>query len=70
VPISRQELIRRLRALGFGEPEIGGKHAAMRGRGVKIAIPNPHGGREIDDALLLRILRQAGVTRQEFDEVK
>ncbi len=42
----------------------------MKGRGRRLTIPNPHSGKDIDDSLLTRILRQAGVTRKEFDEVK
>lgn len=69
MPISRQELIRRLALLGFTGPRPGGKHAAMRGRGRRVTIPNPHSGREIDDALLGRILRQAGVDKEEFNNI-
>jgi predicted RNA binding protein YcfA (HicA-like mRNA interferase family) len=70
VPISRKELIRRLIQLGFSSPCSGGKHFVMKGRGRRLTIPNPHSGKDIDDSLLTRILRQAGVTRKEFDEVK
>ena len=70
MPISRRELIKRLQQLGFSEPKPGGKHAVMtRGR-MRIAVPNPHGGKDIDDALLRRILRQAEVTLEEFNKTK
>jgi hypothetical protein len=38
--------------------------------GLRLALPNPHGSKDIDDALLGRILRQAGVTRKAFDEAR
>ena len=41
----------------------------FRGRSWVI-IPNPHGAQEIDDALLSRILRQAGISREEFERVR
>ncbi len=40
----------------------------MRGT-HKIAIPNPHGS-DIEDGLLYRILRDAGISREEFDNIK
>jgi len=36
----------------------------------RLALPNPHGSQDIEDALLMRILRQAGVTRQEFEQAR
>jgi hypothetical protein len=34
---------------------------------VRLILPNPHRA-DISDALLLRVLRQAGITRNEWDE--
>lgn len=70
MPISRKELIRRLRKLGFTGPETGGRHMIMLKGELRLAVPNPHGSQDIDDALLRRILRQAGVTSQEFESAK
>ena len=67
MPISRDELIRRLRRLGFVGPEPGGKHSFMLKGSLRLTLPNPHGTREIDDALLTRILRQVGISREDFD---
>jgi len=39
----------------------------LRGQ-LRLAIPNPHGSQEVDDALLRRILRQAGITAEEFEK--
>ena len=67
MPISRRDLIKRLRSLGFRGPEPGTRHAVMLKGGLRLVIPNPHGSQDIDDVLLSRILRQAGLTREEFD---
>ena len=66
-PVSRRDLIRALRALGFDGPVSGGRHQFMVRRDGVITIPNPH-GKDIGIGLLSRILRQAGVTRSEWEE--
>ena len=65
-PISRRELVRNLRQLGFAGPYSGGKHQIMQRGDVTISIPNPHRG-DIGREFLLRILRQAGVSREEWE---
>ena len=65
-PVSRAVLIRRLRQLGFEGPIVGGKDQFMLGRGRRLILPNPHMG-EIGPMLLIRILRQAGVSRDEWE---
>jgi predicted RNA binding protein YcfA (HicA-like mRNA interferase family) len=64
-PIKRRELIAYLRALGFEPPVAGGEHQYMKGRGRKLRIPNPH-AEEISRGLLVRILRQGGIDREEW----
>ena len=64
-PVSHQELVRRLRKIGFAGPFAGGKHLFMVKDEQRLAIPNPH-RREIGPALLSRILRQAGVERDAW----
>mgnify|MGYP001561745355 CR=1 FL=1 len=59
-PVTRRELIRRFKQLGFTGPVEGAKHAFMVKSDLKVRIPNPDRG-EIDGALLREILRQAGV---------
>lgn len=66
-PISRRDLIRALRALGFEGPFSGGRHQFMMRGDVVITIPNPH-GKDISIGLLSRVLRQAGVARSEWEE--
>ncbi len=64
-PVSRRELIRKLKTLGFDGPYPGGKHQWMSRDGLRLTIPNPHGG-AIDPGLIRRILRQAGITLDEW----
>ena len=64
-PVSRRELIHRLKALGFEGPFPGGKHEWMRRDDLRLTIPNPHGG-AIDPGLIRRILRQAGIAVEEW----
>ena len=64
-PVSRRELVRKLKSLGFEGPFPGGKHQWMRRNGLRLTIPNPHQG-TIDSALIRRILRQAGITVDEW----
>jgi predicted RNA binding protein YcfA (HicA-like mRNA interferase family) len=60
-PVSRRELVRKLRALGFEGSFPGGKHEWMRREKLRVTIPNSHAG-AIDPGLIRRILRQAGIT--------
>jgi predicted RNA binding protein YcfA (HicA-like mRNA interferase family) len=64
-PISRSNLVRALRKAGFEGPFAGGKHAFMVRGNLTLSIPNPHRG-DIGRDLLSRILRQAGVSREEW----
>ena len=64
-PVSRRELVRKLKVLGFEGPFPGGKHQWMRRARLRITIPNPHGD-AIDPGLIRRILRQAGITLDEW----
>lgn len=65
-PVKRTDLIRYLRKLGFGGPYSGGKHQFMIRSGAVVRVPNPHQG-DIGKELLVRILRQAGVSRDEWE---
>jgi len=66
-PLSRRELIARLRALGFAGPFAGGRHEFMVRGEVRLVLPNPHRG-EIGVDLLKRLLRQAGIKEEEWQE--
>jgi predicted RNA binding protein YcfA (HicA-like mRNA interferase family) len=64
-PISWRDLVKRLQELGFEGPYAGGKHPQMRRGDVTLIISNPHEG-DISVGLLSRLLRQAGVSREEW----
>lgn len=64
-PVSWKNLVKRLRELEFQGPYAGGKHPQMRRDDVTVIIPNPHEG-DISTGLLSRLLRQAGVSREEW----
>ena len=65
IPVSWNDLVKRLRELGFEGPYAGGRHPQMRRGDVTVIIPNPHEG-DISVGLLSRLLRQAGVSREEW----
>lgn len=66
-PISRTDLIRGLRSFGFRGPYPGGNHAYMERDSLRVRIPNPHQG-DIGVGLLARILRQAGISRDAWEQ--
>lgn len=65
--ISRKELVKRLRKLGFRGPFSGGKHQFMVKDKLKLRIPNPHGASDISYFLLKEILRQADISNEQWD---
>jgi len=67
-PIKRKSLIRHFRHLGFEGPFSGGRHQYMVCGSIVIRIPNPHQG-DIAKDLLARILRQAAISREEWEEL-
>lgn len=66
--ISHRELIRRFRKLGFDGPYSGGRHLFMVKASLKVRIPNPH-GKDISIFLVNEILRQAGISKKEWDNL-
>ena len=67
-PISRKELIRRFRSLGFTGPISGSRHQFVVKGDLKVRIPNPHKGGNIDWSLVKEILRQAGIKTSDWDK--
>lgn len=67
-PIKRRDLIRNLKNLGFDGPYSGGNHQYMVRGQTRLRIPNPHQG-DIGRGLLTRILRQAGISREEWEKL-
>ena len=65
-PIKRKDLIRYLKELDFDGPYVGTRHQFMLRDDVTVWLPNPHEG-DIGRDLLARILRQAGIARDEWE---
>jgi len=65
-PVKRDVLIKCLRKCGFDGPYSGGKHPFMVKDNLTLVIPNPH-QKDIGRELLTRILRQAGVSKEEWE---
>ncbi|EMG36943.1 putative periplasmic or secreted lipoprotein [Desulfocurvibacter africanus PCS] len=65
VPLSRRELVRKLRRLGFEGPYSGGRHAFMLGREKRAVIPNPHGG-DISPAFIREFLKQTDIDAEDW----
>ena len=66
-PVSRQEFVDRLRRLGFDGPYAGGRHQFMMKSERRLILLNPHRS-DIGSDLLSRILRQAGITREAWED--
>ena len=67
-PIKRRELVACLRRLGYSGPFAGGRHEFMRRGNVSVTIQNPHKS-DIGPSLLAKVLRQAGITRDEWESL-
>jgi len=66
--IKRKDLIRALKRAGFEGPFAGGKHEFIVKGILRLTLPNPHQG-EIGKDLLARILKQAGISRAEWEKL-
>ena len=66
-PISRIDLIKRLRKFGFIGLYHGGKHEFMVKDDIRLTLPNPH-RKEVGVDLLVRILRQAGISKSAWSK--
>ena len=67
-PVKRKDLIRYLRKLGFEGPFSGGKHQFMLRDKLRLTLPNPH-KQEISQALLLKIFKQANITKEAWEQL-
>jgi predicted RNA binding protein YcfA (HicA-like mRNA interferase family) len=66
-PISRRKLLNYLKQFGFEGPYSGGRHQFMIKGNLTLRIPNPHQS-DIGKELLARILRQAGISKEEWEK--
>ncbi len=64
-PVSRRVFIQRLRRMGFEGPYSGGRHEFMLRDDRRLILPNPHRS-VVDASLLARLLRQAGISREDW----
>ena len=53
---------------GFDGPYFGGEHQYMVRGQARLRVRNPHQG-DIGRGLLARILRQAGISREEWERL-
>ena len=63
--LSWQELVSGLKRFGFEGPWGGGKHLYMTRGNLRLHLPNPH-KREISVDLLMKLLKQAEIPREEW----
>ncbi len=68
IPVSFNELVSGLRTFGFEGPYSGGKHLYMLKGDLRLTLPNPH-KQKIGVDLLMRMLRQAGISREEWTKI-
>jgi predicted RNA binding protein YcfA (HicA-like mRNA interferase family) len=66
--IKRKDFIRALKQAGFEGPRAGGKHEFMVKGNLRLTLPNPHQG-ELSKDLLSRILKQARISREEWEKL-
>jgi predicted RNA binding protein YcfA (HicA-like mRNA interferase family) len=67
-PIKRKDLLRALKKAGYEGPYAGGKHEFLIKDNLRLTLPNPHVG-EVGKDLLARILKQAGISREEWEKL-
>lgn len=67
-PIKRKDLIKVLKSGGFEGPFAGGKHEFLIKGELRLILPNPHQS-EISKDLLARLLRQAYISREEWEKL-
>lgn len=67
-PLSRRELIRKLKRAGFGGPFSGGRHQYMIFEKLRIFIPNPHGG-DIGFKIIKRIVADIDISEEDFENL-
>ncbi|OGR02548.1 MAG: hypothetical protein A2284_15705 [Deltaproteobacteria bacterium RIFOXYA12_FULL_61_11] len=66
--VKRRNLISALRRAGFLGPFTGGRYQFMLRGATTLVVPNPHHA-DIGHELLLRILKQAGISWSEWEQL-
>jgi len=65
-PVPYRVLIKKLKKLGLEGPHAGSKHHYMVIGDTVIILPNPHQGEDVDVSLIKTILKDAGISREEW----
>lgn len=66
-PLKSRQVVRKLRKLGYEGPYPGGRHMRMINRETGQIIPIPmHGGKDVSVGLIRAIIRQIGITPEEW----
>lgn len=66
IPVPYRILIKKLKKLGLEGPHQGSKHPFMVMGDIVIILPNPHQGEDVDVSLIKTILKDAGISREEW----
>ncbi len=67
-PLKRSKLVYYLNKYGFDGPFSGGKHQFLIKDEITLVLLNPHKS-AISKELLLRILKQAGISRKAWEDL-
>ena len=68
-PVKAERLIKVLVNVGFKPVRHRGSHVILRHDDGRVTVVPVHGGEEIGRGLLPRILRDAGLTREDFSRL-
>lgn len=69
-PLKPQQVIRKLRELGFSGPIPGGRHIRMVWPETGQIIPIPmHKGKDVSVGLIRAIIREVGLTPEEWNQL-
>lgn len=68
-PISANQLIKILAAVGFTPVRRRGSHVILRHADGRITVVPVHEGEEIGKGLLSKIIKEAGLTREKYLEL-
>lgn len=67
VPLKPEEIVKKLRKLGFVGPVPGGRHKRMVNLQTKKIIPIPfHKGRDVSVGLVREIINEVGISREKW----
>ena len=69
-PLKPQQVVRKLRRLGFSGPILGGRHVRMVNMETGRIVPIPmHKGKDVSVGLIRAIIREVGITPEEWNRL-